>query len=381
MKLLHVIPGFEIRGGGGTRACAELCESLATLRHEVTVAHVDSSNENCFSPKGVDVKAFPPSTFRHYAYSPALREYLKREIPKVDLVHIHVTWQYPNIPTSRYCRQYHIPYVMQPHGNLHPWKMNHKALRKKLYWHIVEKSIFASAAFIHVESEADQEDIKHYCPDAETFVSPCGVYSEKFENRTNPGYIKKKWPVFKDKKCLLYLARVDVNKGIHLLLKAYSKLLMSNSDYNLLIVGPDYYGTTDKMKSLSRKVGIENRVIWAGMVSDQERIWIMQDCDIYVLPSMSENFAISVLEAMFCSKPILTTTSTPWKELQLHNAGIVTHPTVDGIYRGLMRMLSLDYDALNQLGLNAYLLAKLKYEWSTIAKSLVGEYESVIKSK
>lgn len=382
MKLLHIIPGFEIRGGGGNRACAELCESLAAFGHDVIVAHVGEKEEKCFSPENVTVKAFPPfNKFKGYAYSPALREYLKSQIPEVDIVHIHATWQYPSVPAARYCKIKDIPYVVQPHGNLHPWKFNHKALKKKVYWYLVEEHILKNAAFIHVESEADQADVKRYLPTAETFISPCGAYSKLFENRTSPEYIKTKWPVFRDKKCLLYLARVDINKGIEHLLNAYAKITKSNADYNLLIVGPDYAGTTEKMKNLAKELGIESQIVWAGMVSEQERIWIMQDCDIYALPSLSENFGISVLEAMFCSKPVLTTTGTPWHELELNNAGVVVNPDVDSIYEGLNRLLNCRVRQLDEMGLNAYRLAKSKYEWSSIAKLLLDKYKEVLCSR
>lgn len=379
MRILHVIPGFDIRGGGGNRACGELCESLAALGHEVSIYHVKNDDARCFTPKGVEVRAFASRVLNRYAYSPQLRKCLERKIPEADIVHIHATWQYPSIPASRISLRHNVPYVIQPHGNLHPWKLNHKAVRKKTYWYLIEKEILKNAVFIHVESNSDQEDVKALLPEVKTVISPCAVYSNLFENMTNPGYVSRKWTEFQRKKCLLYLARVDVNKGIDLLLKAYAEVLKSNNDYKLLIVGPDYANTTERMKKLDHDLGISENVVWAGMVSDEERVWIMQDCDIYALPSLSENFGISVLEAMFCSKPVLTTTATPWKELSETKSGVIVEPTAEGIYQGLQTMLGMTAEQLKTMGSKAKTLAKQKYEWSVIAQQMVDHYQVAIE--
>ncbi len=275
MKIVHVIPGLEIRGGGGNRACAELCESLVALGHQVTLNYVSNGDGGCFSPKGVKVRDFPSEFLHRYGYSPLLRAHLKEEIHDADIVHIHATWQYPSIPASRFAQEYGVPYVVQPHGNLHAWKLNHKFLRKKLYWTLVERHTLQKAEFIHVESEADESDIKACLPGARTVISPCGSYSKAFAEKGPVSYISKRWPLFKEKRCILYLARIDVNKGVDILLKSFAKLTQHKKNIALLLVGPDYAGTTAKMQGLSNKLGISDRVVWAGMVSEKERIWIL----------------------------------------------------------------------------------------------------------
>ncbi len=380
MKILHIIPGLEIMGGGANRACAELCQAQAELGHEVTIAHVDKSRAECFRPANVTVKKFPARFLSSYAYSPELKKYLQEAVPDFDIVHIHATWQYPNIPASKYVHRYRTPYIIQPHGNLHPWKLNYKSFRKKMYWHFIEKRILENAAFIHVESEVDKSDVKSLLPEAKTVISPCGVFEDNFRIKNHQNFIREKWPIFRDKKVLLYLARLDINKGIDLLLKSFAKLAGDNKQWNLLIVGPDYADTTSKMQKLAHQLDISERIAWAGMVSEQERILIMQGCDIYVLPSLSENFGISVLEAMFCSKPVLTTNKTSWTELENNNAGVIVSVDVDGITNGLMKMFNMPIEHLRSMGQNALNLARSKYSWPKIAEKLLVEYEQVIRN-
>ncbi len=132
------------------------------------------------------------------------------------------------------------------------------------------------------------------------------------------------------------------------------------------------------MQKLADDLDLGDRVVWGGMVSDQERIWILQQCDVYVLPSLSENFGISVLEAMFCGKPILTTTSTPWQELNKANAGVVVDATQDGITAGLVSLLSMSEPHLKRMGGNGKAFALTRYSWSSIATQMVDAYSKAI---
>ncbi|MCR4411180.1 MAG: glycosyltransferase [Thermoguttaceae bacterium] len=378
MRMIHVIPGLEVRGGGGNRACAELCESLALLGHQVSLYHVGAGDEPCFAPKGVEVRRFPSVLLHRYAYSPALNACLASEVAKADLVHIHALWQYPGLAASRAARAHRVPYVVQPHGSLHPWKLRHKAWRKWLYGRLIERRVLQGAAFVHVESEADACDVLAYLPTARVVTSPCGTFPEVFDDPGPQDYLAKRWPALAGKICILYLARIDVNKGLDLLLYAFAKLAPGRPDLALLIVGPDYSKTTRRMQRLSDALGVSDRVVWGGMVSEQERIWVLRQSDGYVLPSLSENFGISVLEAMFCEKPVITTTATPWAELATAGAGYVVAPEADAIFDALERLVSQPLSSRAEMGRRARRLALAKYDWRAIARKLSRHYEEAV---
>jgi len=377
MRLVHVIHGLEIRSGGSHRACAELCETLASLGHDVSLYHVQNTREECFSPRGVDVRAFPSSVFRRYAYSPALRRCLEEEIPKTDVVHLHASWRYPSLPAARIARQHGVPYVVQPHGNFHPWKLSHKGWRKWIYGQLIEKRILRGAAFIHVESQEDAQDVQAYVPGVRTVLSPCGAFADAFDDRGPPDYLADRWPVLAGKTCILYLARIDVNKGVDRLVDAFGRVAAKHRHAALLVIGPDYAGLTPHLQARCASLGIADRVVWGGMVSENERIWILNQSDFYVLPSLSENFGISVLEAMFCAKPVITTTATPWAELETARAGLVVPPEVEPLRGALQTLLEQTPEQRAQMGSNARALALQKYEWKAVASQLIDAYEHV----
>lgn len=378
LRLLHAIPGLEIRGGGGNRACAELCQSLAALGHRVRLYHVGDGREPCFAPAGVEVRRFPARFFHRYAYSPDLRRALAREIPQTDVVHIHALWQYPGLAAARLANRHGVPYVVQPHGSLHPWKLRHKRWRKWLYGRLVERRILAGAALVHVESEADAQDAHAYLPRLRTVISPCGVFPEAFADPGPPNYLVQRWPALAGKKCILYLARVDVNKGLDLLLEAMAGVRAQHPDAALLVVGPDFGGMTGRMQQWAHRLGIAAHVVWGGMVEDRQRVWILRQSDLYVLPSLSENFGISVLEALCCAKPVITTTATPWGWLEAAGAGRVVPPQAASLRDALLHMLALSGQVRAAMGQRGRQLALARYDWHAIAGELVQHYRAIL---
>ena len=270
------------------------------------------------------------------------------------------------------------PYVVQPHGSLSEWAIRHKRVQKWLWGTLFERRIFRNAAFVHVESPYDQKDVERYAPGVKTVVNPCGAFKETFESHPPEGYLARKWPQLAGKKCLLFLSRIDVMKGLDLLLGAFASIAADRDDLALLIVGNDHAGLVPDLKAYCRCKGIADRVVWAGPIWGEERFWAMKECDVYVHPSKSDNFGISVLEAMFCAAPILTTTGTPWQELADNDAGIVVDPSAQAIGCGLRAILDLPKSKRTSLGENARTLALRKYEWEPIARDLVRHYETAI---
>lgn len=376
MKILHLALGLEISGGGGNRAPAELCETLAALGHDVSVFTLEHGTHKCFKPRGIRIHRFETRGLgKVLEHSPALKCALEREIPICDIVHLHSMWRWPNLRAARICRKHRVPYVVQTHGSLSPWALRHKRLRKLLWGRLFERRVLEHAAFVHAESEMDREAILAYLPSAKTIVSPCGAYREVFEGDPPGNTLTARWPQLAGKTVLLFLSRIDVMKGLDLLIPALARVAPSYPDLALLVVGPDSAGLVPGLMRLARDLEIEDRVVWGGPVWGDERLAIMKQADVYVHPSMSDNFGISVLEAMFCASPILTTTATPWSELAALDAGIVVESSVDGLGNGLRHVLAMTKPKRKQMGQNARQLALEKYEWEPIARTLVEHYK------
>jgi glycosyltransferase involved in cell wall biosynthesis len=384
MKILHITTDLSPVFGGHSRACAELCESLAAAGLDVTLLHLTSPEHEDFQPAGVTLRKFPrPNSWlgRVSGYSSPVVHELKRLIPQMDLLHLHGAWRYQNWAATRIARRAGVPYIVQPHGSMERWRIRRKPGLKPAFATFFEKMILKHARAVQAESELDRREILHYLPDKDVFVVPCGAFPDRLNAGTRYRTLAERWPALAGHRVALFLSRVDVNKGLDLLIKAFQRVKAGDRGWRLLIVGPDYSGTRARMESLAARVGLAEYLVWAGTATEEERRLALQKCDFYVLPSLSENFGISVLEALFCARPVITTTRTPWERLQQIGAGLIVQPNVRDLAEALERFLPLSPSELDDIGRRGYELARSEFDWHTVAERQREAYQRILNGE
>lgn len=129
-----------------------------------------------------------------------------------------------------------------------------------------------------------------------------GVDLSKFKKNLNSQItMKNSFNISKDSQIILYLGRIDLNKGIEILLISFKKILKKNNSIYLFIVGSDEMGIkhyiNNKYKSLLPYIKIVN------MIPNPEDFINMSD--VVCLPSLREGFGNVVIEASACEKPIV----------------------------------------------------------------------------
>ena len=97
-----------------------------------------------------------------------------------------------------------------------------------------------------------------------------------------------------DNKKILYLGRIEKEKGIYELLTAMNQLKKYN-DIKLYIAG---VGEEEKIKKILKNYGIEDKVELLGWVSDKKKQKYLKECSYFILPSYFEAMPMSLLEAM-----------------------------------------------------------------------------------
>lgn len=145
-------------------------------------------------------------------------------------------------------------------------------------------------------------------------------------------------PVREDKReiSILSVGRLVYYKGFEYLVRA-----MAYVDARLTIVGEG--PLRDSLELLAQELGVKNRVVFAGHVSDIETVY--READIFVLPSIarSEAFGIVQLEAMRAGLPVINTeldSGVPW--VSIHNVTGLTVPPKDevGLAAAINRLIS-----------------------------------------
>jgi alpha-1,3-mannosyltransferase len=105
-------------------------------------------------------------------------------------------------------------------------------------------------------------------------------------------------PAAKRPNTFLFVGRVARNKRVDLLLRAFAALRPTTPDFELRVVGQDWQGEVESLRSLVGELGIAERVTFTGSVTDAELIDEYARAQVFVSASEHEGFGISAVEAM-----------------------------------------------------------------------------------
>lgn len=108
-----------------------------------------------------------------------------------------------------------------------------------------------------------------------------------------------------EKKRILLVALLSLQKGIPYLLQALAQLKEKRQDFVLDIVGDG--SKRQEYEELTKKLGLGEMVRFHGLKSKPEVAEYMRQCDFFVQPSLFETFGVTYIEAMACGKPIVAT--------------------------------------------------------------------------
>jgi len=119
--------------------------------------------------------------------------------------------------------------------------------------------------------------------------------------------------VFPDKKIVLFMGRLTIQKGPDFFLKAAKKVLEKNQDVRFVIGGKG-----DMLPQIIREavaMGIADKVMFLGYVPESELPRLYASADVFVLSSVSEPFGITVLEAIASKTPTVISKQSGVREL------------------------------------------------------------------
>jgi glycosyltransferase involved in cell wall biosynthesis len=260
----------------------------------------------------------------------------------VSLVHNHGTWLPVNHFASRAARAFNKPIIIQPHGMLEPWSLDHRLAKKRLaMWAYQGNDLRRATAFV-ATADSECESIRKLGLKQPVAIIPNGV---SMDGLTHP---RASRDPARPKRIALFLSRVHPKKGIPDLLRAWAQV--GRSDWLLQIVGPEEIGHLKECRDLARTLAIEDHVHFLGEVYGAEKSRLYQDADLFVLPTYSENFGIVVAEALSFGLPVITTKGTPWCDLETHQCGWWIDCGVDPLTRTLLAAFDMDDETRLEMG-------------------------------
>lgn len=240
---------------------------------------------------------------------------LRTEFP-FDLIHAHFV--YPDgVAAVRLGQTYGVPVVFTEHAVWQPWMDNYPRVCRYARW-AVDRCAFQMAA-----SRYQRDTILAVTqrPDKLRLV-PIGMAEQHF--RLPPPEAAA------DPNQLLFVGRLQHVKGVDILLRAMALLLEHRPALRLKLVGSSFYQHAAKeeqeLYELTRQLGIDPYVEFAGPRSTPEVAEIMQRSALLVLPSRRESFGSVLTEALGCGIPVVATRCGGPEDIVHEGVGALAEP-------------------------------------------------------
>lgn len=375
IAVTHAVPSLGESGGGPPRSVSQLCGALCEQGQAIRiVTAVDPADPIVPLSTGIQLTQLEGrgnsfmDRLRAANFGGALARIHQKN--PITLIHQHGIWLRSSHAVTSYAHENQLPLVVAPRGMLEPWAINNSKWKKKLAWMLYQKRDLQRATAFHATAHLEAESIRRLGFKQPIAVIPNGIQLPEHRQSsaiTHPSSTKT----------ALFLSRINPKKGLPMLLNAWKKL--SPEGWRLVIAGNDDGGHVAELKAQIKRLGLSERVSYAGPLFSEAKEKAYREADLFVLPSYSENFGIVVTEALGYQVPVLTTTGCPWKELETDRCGWWVEPTPSGIEQGLQLALATSGQELSEMGVRGRALVEEKYQWPGIAERMIEFYDWLLK--
>jgi glycosyltransferase involved in cell wall biosynthesis len=355
MKVLHITHSIDKSVGGPSRSVPQSCIELAKLGIAIELITQDTIDKVDI-PKIDGLKVNYLSISQLYVYGSKL------SAKEVDLIHLQHIWN-PYIQVMAFwAHKKNIPYIVTPRGMLEPWIMANNSWKKKIAMFLYQDNALKRADHIHATAQMEKDNIQALGYTNPITIIPNGIDLSEVKSVKNT-YGNKK---------MIFLSRIHPKKGIELLLEAWRTT--NTSGRTLEIAGN---GDATYINSLRQSAHNINNVSFVGSKYGDDKWDYLRSGDVMVLPTYSENFGIVVAEALAVGLPVITTTGTPWEDLEKFRCGWWIDLSVQNLQSTLQKVFDTPIYSLEKMGINGKKLVQEKYDIKQIAEHINILYNTI----
>lgn len=180
-------------------------------------------------------------------------------------------------------------------------------------------------------------------------------------------------------KYILYIGRMDSEKGLFDLVESARYVCNKRSDISFILAGSGK--DLNKLKKKTKKLGLEGKFKFLGQVEKSQIVELYQKASIFVLPSYHEGLPTVLLEAMACGLPIIATNVRGNNDLIVNkkNGILVAARQPNQLAEAICSLID-DKKLKESLGKNARKQIEQKYSWDAVSKKYLKCYELITRS-
>jgi len=252
------------------------------------------------------------------------------------------------------------------HGELDPWAIQHRSYKKRPFLWFIKTFLYRNVIF-HAT-----------CPEEVAYIQ--SAFGKDAKTILIPNYIllPKKETVTSEEKYLLFVGRIHEKKGVDRLIDGLAKSdHFLNSDFSLKIVG-DYendYGQS--LVEQVRTLGLDKKVLFLGKKEGAEKFQLFAGAYCSIMPSITENFGMVVVESLSQGTPVIASTGTPWQVLEQEQAGLWVDPEAAPLTAAIDQILTLSPDAYQAMRHQSYQLVCRDFDMNKNIHKWLEVYQNI----
>ncbi|WP_410508091.1 glycosyltransferase family 4 protein [Methanosarcina hadiensis] len=297
---------FHSHDGGVENVAYSLAIEMAKRGHEISIFTSSRDSTNSIEDYG-KIKIYRYKRNFFVGQAPISLDLLYKPLVsdlRLDVVHTHMG----NLPAPLTALFFSViknkPFIVTQHGD---WIGGYGGIKRRigvfLFNNCLCDLILSRANSVIGLSKSHVQDsrfLNKYLKKIE--VIPNGINLNDFEISLSKEECRNLLNLPEDKSIILFVGSLTPRKAPDILLNAMKKIVQECSDSYLVLVGDGSW--KNDLKEMANTLGI-NDVLFTGFIEDDMKILYYKAADIFALPSLSEAFPLTLMEAAASGLPLV----------------------------------------------------------------------------
>lgn len=376
MKILHVTHSYwpATFFGGPIFSTLGLCEGLSSLPGvKLRVVSTDAagptlSDRICVDefptlyPPGYEVYFIKQS--RQY-FAPWQLSEILYQMRWADYVLLTGTYSFHVLPTLIFARVFRKPLAWSPRGALldsYRWREHRRPILKRLYEKVCQIVVGPLTRFVVTSEDELIASV------ARINGVPASIVSNGIRLPTS--LPPRKW---RPDGCLrlMSIGRIHPKKGLENIISA---MLLLGRHISLDIYGRGEADYEKSLRRLATNLGVRDRVHFHKHVDGVNKTEAFLHCDIFVLPSHSENFGMVVAEALAHGLPAIVSNRAPWSRITTMGAGLWVENVPESLANAVIQLADSNLQLMGQQGRD---WMSKEFSWDAKAKEMISVFNEL----
>ena len=371
MKVIQVVPSISAESSGPSYSVPALCQGLVSVGCDVSLHFLDAVPSQLANVP-YQVTSYPRRELglRNLGRSPAMFSGLMGVACKAEIIHNNSLWMMPNVYPSWVVRRLrqregnpHLKLVTAPRGTLASWSLAKGKWKKRIFGALFQYSALRLTDMFHATSDKEYAEIRAAGYRQPVAIVPIGMDVPEVESheKEDVGRVRK----------MVFFGRLHKVKGVDRLLLAWEKI--ARDGWEVVIAGPDC-GMLEELQGIvaARKLP---RVSFVGEINGPAKYEFLAGGDVYVLPSDTENFGVTVAEALASGTPVIASQGTPWQGLERERCGRWVPIGVEPLAAALEELMAMDDAERAAMGARGRAWIQRDFSWKGIGAQMKAAYE------